>query len=68
VVQIILLSEHIFKIGTINTINLGGVLFGKNTYAINRLGHQVYLDKQQGRIGINLPLPTEALNVFGNTK
>jgi hypothetical protein len=33
-----------------------------------QVGHQVYLDKQQGRIGINLPLPTEALNVFGNTK
>jgi hypothetical protein len=53
--------------GTINTINLGGVLFAKNTYATTG-GTPSISGQTTGRIGINLPLPTEALDVFGITQ
>jgi hypothetical protein len=52
--------------GATNSINLGGVLFGKNTYSDTNTDPSITA-QTQGRIGINVVNPTEALHVSGNT-
>jgi len=52
--------------GTTNSINLGGVLFGSGTYAITA-GTPSISAQTQGKIGINVVNPLEALHVSGNT-
>jgi hypothetical protein len=49
-----------------NGINIGGVLFGINTYS-NLAGNPFTGASSTGRIGINVVTPTEALHVSGNT-
>jgi hypothetical protein len=53
--------------GTTNSINLGGVLFGNNTYS-GTTGIPSISAQTQGRIGINVVTPSEALHVSGNIK
>ena len=53
--------------GTTNSINLGGVLFGSNTYSTPS-GTPSLSAQTNGRIGINVVTPTEALHVSGNTR
>ena len=49
-----------------NGINIGGVLFGINTYS-NLAGNPFTGASSTGKIGINIVTPTEALHVSGNT-
>jgi hypothetical protein len=51
---------------TTNAINIGGVLFGINTYT-STTGNPSIVARSTGRIGINVVTPTEALHVSGNT-
>jgi len=51
---------------TTNSINIGGVLFGANTYEITT-GIPSISAQTQGRIGINVVNPSQALHVSGNT-
>jgi hypothetical protein len=51
---------------TTNSINIGGVLFGANTYEITT-GIPSISAQTTGRIGINVVNPSEALHVSGNT-
>jgi hypothetical protein len=51
---------------TTNSINIGGVLFGINTYS-NSSGNPFTGASSTGRIGVNVVTPTEALHVSGNT-
>jgi hypothetical protein len=52
--------------GATNSMNLGGVLFGRNTYS-NPNSVPSITGQTSGRIGINIVNPTEALHVSGNT-
>lgn len=52
---------------TVDKINIGGVLFGSNTYA-NPFGSPFTGTSYDGRIGINVVNPTHTLHVNGNTK
>lgn len=52
--------------GTTNAINLGGVLFGTGTYS-NQFGSVSLAGQANGKIGVNVPTPLEALHVSGNT-
>jgi hypothetical protein len=52
--------------GKTNSINIGGVLFGSNTYS-SPSGNPTTGATSTGRIGINVVTPTEALHVSGNT-
>ena len=49
-----------------NSINIGGVLFGSGTYS-NQAGNPSITGQTNGRIGINVVNPTQALHVSGNT-
>jgi hypothetical protein len=51
---------------TNNSINIGGVLFGINTYS-NTTGNPFTGATSTGKIGINVVTPSEALHVSGNT-
>ena len=51
---------------TTNSINIGGVLFGSGTYS-STLGNPSITAQTQGRIGINVVSPIQALQVSGNT-
>ena len=51
--------------GTTSSLNLGGVLFGKNTYEITT-GDPSIVAQTNGKIGINVVNPSEALDVYGN--
>jgi hypothetical protein len=51
---------------TTNSINIGGVLFGANTYEITT-GIPSISAQTNGKIGINVVNPLEALHVSGNT-
>ena len=51
---------------TTNAINIGGVLFGSNTYS-STTGNPFTGASSTGRIGVNIVTPTEALHVSGNT-
>jgi len=50
--------------GTTNSINIGGVLFGKNTYSATT-GYSSTIAQTTGRIGINVVNPLETLDVNG---
>jgi len=52
--------------GTVNSINLGGVLFGTNTYATTT-GDPSIVAQTNGRIGINKVIPTTTLHVYSET-
>jgi len=52
---------------TTNSINIGGVLFGTGTYSATT-GNPSITAQTNGRIGINVLSPTEALDVLGNTR
>jgi hypothetical protein len=52
--------------GTTNSINLGGVLFGTNTYSTTT-GIPSISAQTTGKIGINVVKPLESLHVYGNT-
>jgi hypothetical protein len=51
---------------TSNSINIGGVLFGSNTYSGLSTNPSITA-QTNGRIGINVINPTQALEVSGNT-
>lgn len=50
----------------VNGINIGGVLFGINTYS-SLVGNPFTGASSTGKIGINVVTPLEALHVSGNT-
>jgi hypothetical protein len=52
--------------GTANSINLGGVLFGTNTYA-TPTGPPSTVGQTNGRIGINKVIPTTTLHIYSET-
>ena len=52
--------------GSTNSINIGGVLFGSNTYSTTT-GLAFSGAQTNGRIGINVVSPQQALHVSGNT-
>ena len=51
---------------TANAINIGGVLFGTGTYSTTT-GNPSINGQTNGKIGINIVSPTEALHISGNT-
>jgi len=52
--------------GTTNSLNIGGILFGSGTYS-NTGSNPSITGQTNGRIGINVVTPSEALHVSGNT-
>lgn len=53
--------------GTINSINLGGVLFGTGTYSATA-GTSSISGQTQGKIGINIVNPVQSFEVSGGTR
>jgi hypothetical protein len=51
-----------------NSINIGGVLFGSNTYQTDFLGIPFTGASSTGRIGVNVAQPTHSLHVSGDTR
>ena len=53
--------------GTTDSINLGGVLFGINTYSTTT-GNPSIIGQTTGRVGVNVVTPTESLDISGNAR
>jgi hypothetical protein len=51
--------------GNNNSINLGGVLFARNTYSANYWKSKYWWHKTNGRIGVNVVNPTQTFEVSG---
>ena len=64
--NIIIGTNITLPVGTSNAINIGGVLFGTGTYSAIT-GNPIISAQTQGRIGINVVNPIQALHVSGNT-
>ena len=64
--NIIIGTNISLPVGTTNSINIGGVLFGINAYSVTG-GAPSTVARSTGRIGINVVSPQESLHVSGNT-
>ena len=65
--NIIIGTSITLSAGTINSINLGGVLFGKGIYS-GTTGSPSVSGETNGRIGIDIVDPTETLDISGNAR